>query len=111
PAGTKFRKRHGWVMLPSGGGGSWSGGGFSGGGGGGGFSGGGGSSGGGGASSSWQPRQATGRGTGPRAPAPIAALPSPPAHGAFPGRPARIPAQGSLILPDSVTGLPGDGFL
>ena len=53
PTGTKFRKRHGWVMLPSGGGGSWSGGGFSGGGGGGGFSGGGGSSGGGGASSSW----------------------------------------------------------
>ena len=54
PAGTKFRKRHGWVMLPSGGGsgGSWSSGGFSGGGGGG-FSGGGGSSGGGGASSSW----------------------------------------------------------
>jgi uncharacterized protein len=54
PAGTKFRKQHGWVMVPStgGGGGSWSGGGFSGGGGGG-FSGGGGSSGGGGASSGW----------------------------------------------------------
>jgi uncharacterized protein len=54
PGGTKFRKRHGWVMTPSSGGsgGRWS----SGGGGsssGGGFSGGGGSSGGGGASSSW----------------------------------------------------------
>jgi uncharacterized protein len=53
PAGTKFRKQHGWVITPSAGGGSWSGGGFSGGGGGGGFSGGGGSSGGGGASSGW----------------------------------------------------------
>jgi uncharacterized protein len=55
PAGTKMRKRHGWVMTPTtgGSGGRWSsGGGFSGGGGGG-FSGGGGSSGGGGASSSW----------------------------------------------------------
>jgi uncharacterized protein len=52
PAGTKFRKQHGWVMAPSSGGGGWSGGGFSSGGGGG-FSGGGGSSGGGGASSSW----------------------------------------------------------
>jgi uncharacterized protein len=52
--GKEFRKRHGWVPIPSGGGGRWrSGGGFSGGGGGGGFSGGGGSSGGGGASSSW----------------------------------------------------------
>jgi len=52
-AGTRFRKQHGWVIVPSagGGGGSWSGGGFSGGGGG--FSGGGGSSGGGGASSGW----------------------------------------------------------
>jgi uncharacterized protein len=52
PAGTKFRKEHGWVITPSSGGRSWSGGGYSGGGGGG-FSGGGGSSGGGGASSSW----------------------------------------------------------
>jgi uncharacterized protein len=55
PRGKEFRKRHGWVPIPTGGGGRWrSGGGFSGGGGGGGgFSGGGGSSGGGGASSSW----------------------------------------------------------
>ena len=54
--GKEFRKRHGWVPIPSGGGSRWrSDGGFSGGGGGGGggFSGGGGSSGGGGASSSW----------------------------------------------------------
>ena len=55
--GKEFRKRHGWMVIPSAGsgGGRWrSDGGFSGGGGGGGgFSGGGGSSGGGGASSSW----------------------------------------------------------
>jgi uncharacterized protein len=53
PAGTKMRKRHGWVMTPTAGGsgGRWSSGGGSSGGGG--FSGGGGSSGGGGASSSW----------------------------------------------------------
>jgi uncharacterized protein len=56
PGGTKFRKRHGWVMAPAAGGsgGRWTSGGSSGGGSsGGGFSGGGGSSGGGGASSSW----------------------------------------------------------
>ena len=97
PGGKKFRERHGWVITPDGAGGRWSSGGV-------------------GRRLRRRRRLLGGRrilgrrrrlqqlvglptktrrGAGPRPPADPSALASPLARGAFPGRPARSPAQGS----------------